>query len=152
MKSDRTGLGFNRGKTLSQRDRIKQLMASISEEEMLHTLYNKSVQGKFLTWENTMQLDLGWNNLIYNYNFSPELLKFHLNSIHDVAHTPANMRLWKYSSTAKCTLCGWNNCNLKHILTCCNVALHGKRYNWRHDQVLRVICQMLKRNPRIENG
>ena len=40
-----------------------------------------------------MQLDLGWNNLIYNYDISPELLKFHLNAIHDTAHAPANMKL-----------------------------------------------------------
>ena len=128
---------------LCERDRLKQLIASISESEMLQTLYNKSVQGRFLTWENTMQLDLGWNNLIDNDHMSPELLKFHLNSIHDTAHTPANMRLWKYSNTAKCPLCGINYCNLKHILACCRVALEGKRYNWRHDQVLRVICHTL---------
>ena len=144
VTSDRQGLGFNsKGKLPCERDRLKQLIASISESEMLQTLYNKSVQGRFLTWENTMQLDLGWNNLIYNYHMSPELLKFHLNSIHDTAHTPANMKLWKYSSTAKCLLCGWKNCNLKHILTGCRVALDGKRYNWRHDQVLRVICREL---------
>ncbi len=110
---------------------------------MLQTLYSKSVQGRFLTWENTMQLDLGWNNLLYSYHMSPELLKFHLNSLHDTAHTPANLKLWKYSNTAKCVLCGKNYCNLKHILTCCKIALDGKRYNWRHDQVLRVICKTL---------
>ena len=110
---------------------------------MLLTVYNKNVQGRFLTWENTMQLDLGWNNLIYNYDISPELLKFLLNAIHDTAHTPANMKLWKYSNTAKCPLCNWRNCNLKHILSGCRVALEGKRYNWRHDQVLRVICRTL---------
>ena len=36
-----------------------------------------------------MQLDTGWNNLIYNYKMSPALLKFHLNAMHDVAHTPS---------------------------------------------------------------
>ena len=96
-----------------------------------------------LNRKNTMQLDLGWNNLLYNFNLSPELLKFHLNAIHDTAHTPANLKLWKYSNTAKCTLCGSNFCNLKHILTGCQTALEGKCYNWRHDQVLRVICQVL---------
>ena len=110
---------------------------------MLLTLVNKGVQGKFLTWENTMQLDLGWSNLIYNYKFSPPLLKFHLNAIHDVAHTPANMKLWNYSNTGKCPLCGWNTCNIKHILAVCSVARNSKRYNWRHDNVLRVIAGAL---------
>ena len=152
VSHDRSGLGFNSRKIMSERDKLKQSLATISEEELLLTLYDKSTQGKFLTWENTMQLDLGWNNLIYNYRMSPELLKFHLNSIHDVAHTPANMRLWKYSNTGNCNLCGWNNCNLKHILTCCNVALNGKRYNWRHDQVLRVICSTLTEQLKSANS
>ena len=144
VTSDRKGLGFNsKGRLPCERDRLKQLIASISENEMLQTLYNKSVQGRFLTWENTMQLDLGWSNLIYNYHMTPELLKFHLNSIHDTTHTPANMKLRTYVSTAKCLLCGWKNCNLKHILTGRRVALEGKRYSWRHGQVLRVICRAL---------
>ena len=56
---------------------------------MLVTSVNKGVQGRFLTWQNTMQLDL----LNYNYKMSPALLKFHLNSTDDVANTPANMKL-----------------------------------------------------------
>ena len=54
---------------------------------MLVTSVNKGVQGRFLTWQNTMQLDL----LNYNYKMSTALLKFHLNSTDDVANTPANM-------------------------------------------------------------
>ena len=144
ISSNRQGLGFDtKGKLPNERDRLKQLIATISESDMQLTLYNKNVQGRFLTWENTMQLDLGWNSLIYSYNISPELLKFHLNAIHDTAHAPANMNLQKYSNTGKCPLCNWRNCNLKHILTGCRVALEGRRYNWRHDQVLRVICRTL---------
>ena len=87
----RKGLGAS--KLMTEREKLKTAVASISEYDMLLTLVNKGVQGKFLTWKNTMQLDLGWNNLIYNYKFSPSLLKFYLNAIHDVAHTPANMKL-----------------------------------------------------------
>ena len=145
VQSDRKGLGFNKERKLCERDRLKQLVASISESEMLQALYSKRVQGKFLTWENTMQLDVSWNNLIYNYSMSPELLKFHFNSIHETAHTPANMKLWNYASSSRCLLCGWSYCNLKHILTCCKVALDGKRYNWRHDQVLRAIGTTLQK-------
>ena len=141
VTKDRKGLGNS--KQLSERDKLKIAVASISENDMLLTLVDKGVQGKFLTWENTMQLDLGWSNLIYNYRFSPSLLKFHLNAIHDVAHTPANLKLWNYSNTGKCPLCGWNTCNIKHILAVCSVARNTKRYNWRHDNVLRVIAGAL---------
>ena len=90
-----------------------------------------------------MQLDLGWNNLIYNYKMSPALLKFHLNATHDVANTPANMSLWNYADTGHCPLCGWRHCNIKHILVACNFSLNNKQYNWRHDNVLRVIAKAL---------
>ncbi len=144
VQSDRKGLGFNKDRKLCERDRLKQLIASISEDEILPTLYSKSVEGKFLTWENTMQLDVSWNNLLYNHSMSPELLKFHYNSIHETAHTPANMKLWNYASSARCPLCGWSHSDLKHILTGCKVQFDGKRYNWRHDQVLRAIGTTLQ--------
>ena len=144
LAKDRKGTqGLRCGPGMNERDKLKHIVASISENDMLLTLINKGVQGKFLTWENTMQLDLSWNNLIYNYKMSPALLKFHLNSVHDVAHTPANMKLWNYSDTGSCNLCGWKTCNIKHILAVCSVARNSKRYNWRHDNVLRVIAGAL---------
>lgn len=153
LSKDRKGTqGLRCGTKMNEKEKIKQLVASVSENDMLLTLINKSVQGRFLTWENTMQLDLGWNNLIYNYKMSPALLKFHLNSVHDVAHTPANMKLWNYSSTGNCTLCGWNTCNIKHILAVCNVARNSKRFNWRHDNVLRVIAGALIEQLRLHNN
>ena len=85
VTKDRGGLGCK--PKLTERQKLRQLVESVSENDMLVTLVNKGVQGRFLTWENTMQLDLGWNNLIYNYKMSLALLKFHLNSTHDVANT-----------------------------------------------------------------
>ncbi|XP_063689179.1 uncharacterized protein LOC134822197 [Bolinopsis microptera] len=126
------------------------MIKSLKEEELLQTLYDKRVQGKFLTWENTMQLDTGWQSLLYT--LSPELTKFHLNAIHDVASTPSNLQLWNYSSTNNCPLCGRQQCNLKHILTCCPVSLKQGRYNWIHDQVLRVIVQPIAEKLREINS
>ena len=138
----RMGLGHSKS-AATTKEKLKELVAQISEQDLLLTLVDKGVQGRFLTWENTMQLDLGWNNLIYNYKMSPALLKFHLNAIHDVAHTPANMNLWNYAESGACPLCGWKNCNIKHILAVCNFSLNNKRFNWRHDNVLRVIAKAL---------
>ena len=150
VTKDRGGLGCK--PKLTERQKLRQLVESVSENDMLVTLVNKGVQGRFLTWENTMQLDLGWNNLIYNYKMSPALLKFHLNSTHDVANTPANMKLWNYSNTGNCTLCGWKTCNIKHILAVCSVARNSKRYNWRHDNVLRVIAGALLDQLKMYNS
>ena len=63
--------------------------------------------------------------------------------MHDVAHTPANMSLWNYAESGACPLCGWKNCNIKHILAVCYFSLNNKRFNWRHDNVLRVIAKAL---------
>ena len=138
----RMGLGSKKCAS-NDKEKLKELVAQISERDLLLTLVDKGIQGRFLTWENTMQLDVGWNNLIYNYKMSPALLKFHLNAMHDVAHTPANMKLWNYAETGNCPLCGWRNCNIKHILAVCNFSLNNKRFNWRHDNVLRVIAGAL---------
>ena len=135
--------GLRSGPNESERDKLRSIVAAVSEHQMLLTLIDKGVQGRMLTWENTMQLDLGWSKLIYNFNMSPSLLKFHLNSMHDVAHTPANMRLWNLADVGNCKLCGWRTCNIKHILAVCPLALKGSRFNWRHDNVLRVIVAAL---------
>ena len=105
---------------------------SLNDRNLLLTVYDDSVQGRFLTSENTMQLDAGWQNRLIT--FSPGLTKFLLNAIHDVASTPNNLKLWNYSSSNNCPLRGRQQCNLKHILTYCLVSLRQVRYNWRHDQ------------------
>ena len=40
------------------------------------------------------------------------------------------------SNSSLCRLCSNNKCTLHHILSNCPVALHTKRYTWRHDSVL----------------
>ncbi|XP_063675902.1 uncharacterized protein LOC134812422 [Bolinopsis microptera] len=145
------GIGFgDQRRKKNKKEQLVEIIKSLKEEELLQTLYDKRVQGKFLTWENTMQLDTGWQSLLYT--LSPELTKFHLNAIHDVASTPSNLQLWNYSSTNNCPLCGRQQCNLKHILTCCPVSLKQGRYNWRHDQVLRVIVQPIAEKLREINS
>ena len=66
----RTGLGFEKTAS-SEKEKLKELVGQISEQDLLLTLVDKRVQGRFRTWENTMQLDIGWNNLIFNYKMSP---------------------------------------------------------------------------------
>ena len=143
------GVGFGAKKKEGTRESLVKVIQSLKEKELLLALYDKSVQGRFLTWENTMQLDTGWNLL---FTLSTELTKFHLNAIHDVASTPNNLKLWNYSSSNNCPLCGRRQCNLKHILTCCPVSLRQGRYNWRHDQVLRVIVEPIVEKLRELNS
>ena len=39
---------------------------------------------------------------------------------------------------------GNNSSTLRHVLSGCKLGLHGGRYTWRHDQVLRVISKALE--------
>ena len=104
------GVGFGAKKKDGARESLVKVIQSLNEKDLLLTLYDKSVQGRFLTWENTMQLDTGWQNRLFT--LSPGLDKFLLNAIHDVASTPNNLKLLNYSSSNNCPLRGRQQCNL----------------------------------------
>ena len=59
-----------------------------------------------------------------------------------VDYTTSNLVLWNMEKAA-CALCK-GYANLKHILSCCKVALTQGRYRWCHDQVLRVIAERIE--------
>ena len=123
---------------------------SLNDRNLLLTVYDNSVQGRFLTWENTMQLDTGWQNRLFT--LSPGLDKFLLNAIHDVASTPNNLKLLNYSSSNNCPLRGRQQCNLKHILTYCLLSLRQVTYTWRHDQIHRANdCGEAERDEQLDS-
>ena len=49
-------------------------------------------------------------------------------------------------------LCTKEKCSLIHILSCCRVALHQRRYAWRHDSVLLTFEQALKNHIKNQNA
>ena len=108
---------------------------------MLISLYSMAQQGRWLGWETAMQMDIRWNKLLYSW--SPEMLKFYLNSIQDTLPTPANLKTWNKQPLGVCALCGYNNCTMMHIFNCCQFSLRTGRYNWRHDTVLREILHQV---------
>ena len=84
-----------------------------------------------------MQVDTSWKKLLYVW--TPDLLSFHFNAVHDRLPSPANLRLWGKTNLGFCQLCHHNNCTLFHILSGCNYSLQSGRYNWHHDQTLKTI-------------
>ena len=134
-----TGLGYGtRYEDTSERKLLTNMVRTFDEESLICSLFDKKRQNLFLTWENTMAFDTTWNNVIYQ--LSPELLKFHVNAIHDTASTPSNLKLWNKAASGNCKLCSKQG-TLNHILTFCKVALRQGRFNWRHNQVLREIMK-----------
>ena len=75
-------------------------------------------------------------------NLTPFQLKFALNACQDTLPHNSNLALWK-GHPSECKLCGERQ-TLLHVLCNCPVALQLRRYNVRHDDVLRVIFMLLK--------
>ena len=113
------------------------------EEMRLAKCYSYVTQGDWLNFDAVLKADLRWNSLIYT--IPQELLKFLLNSTHNVLPTPDNLRRWgKTVVDIKCNLCSYSNPTLKHILNGCSMALKQGRYTWRHDNVLHCIAKQLE--------
>jgi hypothetical protein len=107
-------------------------------------------QGKWISWDNVMELDLRWNNLLYA--LPPKLSSFALNAIGLTLPTPDNLRIWGKHSDGKCGLCASPACTLFHVLCHCPFSLANKRYNWRHDSVLRTLEPFVRERIAQENA
>ena len=95
----RQGLGFIKGQKRQEqmakqehRSTLSSITKDVSEEHLLVSLYGMAQQGRFLGWETAMHMDTRWNSLLYSW--SPEMLKFYLNSIQDTLPSPANLKTW----------------------------------------------------------
>jgi hypothetical protein len=67
------------------------------------------------------------------------VISFVLNSLINSVRTPDMLKLWGYKQSASCPLCDRSPCTIHHILSNCQYALNQRRYNWRHDSVLKNI-------------
>ena len=74
----------------------------------------------------------------------PNLTSFCLASTFDTPPSPTNLKRWRITAAAKCTLCSKDVCTTAHILEACKVSLQQGRYTFRHDTVLRKIIESLK--------
>ena len=59
--------------------------------------------------------------------------------------TQNNLKLWNKSTSDKCKLC-LNRDSTLHTLSGCRVALEGGRYTWRHDNIVRYICNIVDKS------
>ena len=71
-------------------------------------------------------------------------LKFALNARLDTLLHNNNLHLWKKRSSSMCQLCHQPNQSLIHVLNNCSMALQLRRYNERHDEVLKVIANSIQ--------
>ena len=85
-------------------------------------------------------------------SYSDRLLSFVLNSQLNTLPTPNNLRLWGSAKNLSCGLCGKSDSvTFGHIMGGCPWVLNVEnktspnedRYTWRHNNVLRVLCNAI---------
>ena len=72
------------------------------------------------------------------------LTLFCLASTFDILSSPSNLKRWRITAEAVCTLCSKDVCTTAHILGGCKLSLQQGRYTFRHDTVLHKIIESLK--------
>ena len=84
-----------------------------------------------------------WANTIWS--LPDAIFKFALNAAQDVLPHNHNLHLWKKRSSSLCPLCHQDQ-SLLHVLNSCPAALHLRRFNHRHDNVLRDILTFVQQH------
>ena len=72
------------------------------------------------------------------------LTSFCLASTYDTLPSPTNLKRWRITAEAMCTLCSKDVYTTAHILGACKVALQQGRYTFRHDTVLHQVIEALQ--------
>ena len=122
----RSGLGASKAAcyigTPTPKD-MREKVTDVTECEEKHLAHavRLPLQGVWTTWTDWARpFDLSWQNLITT---APSLIKFVLNAQINCVRTPDMLKLWGYTQTATCPLCGALQCTLHHILVNCKFAL-----------------------------
>lgn len=74
----------------------------------------------------------------------PHCMQFHLGSVYDLLPSPTNLHQCSLTENLNFDLCGKKG-TLEHILSSWNVSFTQGRYRWRHDQVLRVLADIIEK-------
>ena len=108
------------------------------EKRYLH-LVQCPQQGQCVRWEeNVVGRKIGWKEI---WSWERSRTSFLIKSTYDVMPSPANLLRWKVAEDDRCR-CGKKG-TLRHILSNCHLSLD--RYTWRHNEILKIIHDVLKR-------
>ena len=90
---------------------------------------------------NYVQQDFSWDSLMAT---PANLTSFCLASTYETLPSPANLKRFRITTEAMCTLCSKDVCTTAHILGSCKVSLQQRRYTFRHNSVLHEVIEVLK--------
>ena len=129
----------------SRKTLVKSAKGMVSEEvntstlESLHSLERQGQMSRCASPRGAA----AWATAVQSLPEEP--MKFALNAAVDVLPHNANLYLWRKRKDTTCPLCGANQ-SLLHVLNNCTVARNARRYNFRHDAVLKVIASVITPN------
>ncbi|XP_049897834.1 uncharacterized protein LOC126388657 [Epinephelus moara] len=145
VASGRSGLGSNprphliKAQGKERRQLIQEEVRAGVEEARCTRTVGMRQQGAWTRWEEAADRKISWTEL---WRSEPHRIKFLIQSVYDVLPSPSNLLRWGLAENPLCPLCQSAG-SLEHILSCCPRALGDGRYRWRHDQVLRVIAEVI---------
>ena len=116
------------------------IFQTITKQLMTHA-FSKAVQGYWTIWINYVQQNFSWASLMA---MPANLTSFCLASTYDTLPSPTNLKRWRITTEAMCTLCSKDVCTTAQILGACKVALQQGRYTFRHDTVLYQVIEALQ--------
>ena len=133
----------------AHRKAVGQVVAKEEDERLYIKAIQQGVQGKWTQWQKFMRRDMSWHTLLAT---SPRLVSFALGATFDTVASPANLKRWGLWESSHCGLCGYEFCDVKHVLSGCKVALAQGRFRYRHNAVLRVLAhEILQEVNKINN-
>lgn len=90
-----------------------------------------------------------WREFLFQW--TPEMLNFHVNSLHNTLPDPNNLKQWGRRTESQCPLCSYSPYDAKHLLVVCQQALCEGRFTYRHDKVLFVVREALSLGLAVAN-
>ena len=118
------------------RKAVSDTISDIHDQIHLSSQDSKSLQLNWRTWSSYVKNDLSWKCI---WAFGPQLLRFCVQSCYNTLPSPNNCVRWKFTDDKSCVLCKAPLCTLPHILSGCQFSLNQRRWNYRHDRVLKVL-------------
>ena len=80
------------------------------------------------------------------------MVSFTLGATYETIASPANLKRWGLAESSSFELCHREGCDVKHVLSGCEVALSQGRYKYRHDAVLRRLMHGLSQDINKANN
>ncbi|XP_066275198.1 uncharacterized protein [Branchiostoma lanceolatum] len=127
---------------------VTQEIRDVEEEKRAAVAAGQGKQGRWTTWESVQQRDVPFSVL---WRMEPLRISFLWRSTYDLLPTPVNLSRWYDDQSDICKACGQKG-TLQHILSSCPSALSSGKYTWRHNMVLKVAAEAVKRRVECTNA